>query len=321
MFECLVGHTPFQSRNPIRMILDHLEKPAPIVTESTTNFVPKGLSDIVSQCLQKNRHDRFKTVADIKRELLACRQWLPVTEIDKNPPAPRSKKHVDYDGETMIHLYKSDETTMAIQAKLQVAQKITGKRPHHGDDSNKENDFPLLLPEPNPEQEQNKEQHSPTGVAAKVLLVALLCGVLAFSATWLELGREHANPSTTPVPTVPIRPPSLGTWDVLTEENPAAAPRAVFNLAQAYMKENRYDLALPLLYFCSISEKDLGHSPLRADIESALGLCYEKDGQLIKAYRSFKLATDIYQVWLPSTSIKLEQAKRDVQRVVNEKNP
>ncbi len=118
MFECLCGHPPFVSVNPIRVILDHLEKPAPAVTECTTQFIPKDLSSIIEGCLHKDRNLRFFRISQVEHELEACLQWLPVSQVEIEPEHSPHFKHVQLNGETMLHLNAKDDVTNLIQERL-----------------------------------------------------------------------------------------------------------------------------------------------------------------------------------------------------------
>jgi len=275
MFECLVGHTPFQSRNPIRMILDHLEKPAPLVTESTTAFVPKALSDIVNQCLSKDLHTRYKTVSELIKELEACKQWMPVAE-KYHEPLPKSQKIVDYAGETMFHFSQNDATTKVIQERLERAQKNHAKKAKA---VNQDDEF-FVLPEPAPDaqpQPVKSISDRPRGMSDDMRVkvpMLLICLVVAVHAAihWSQ------QPVTAPLPPIKEPLPSQLPQPVATAQEPIEVPKAVYSLAKSYIKFGRYDLALPLLEYCEETLVSMPRSGLDAEVEAAVSTCRDNLG-------------------------------------------
>jgi len=70
MYETLCGAPPFVGTNSIQTILKHMrDQPVPISKAANQQTVPDDLNYIVMRCLEKNREDRYRNVAELKRDL------------------------------------------------------------------------------------------------------------------------------------------------------------------------------------------------------------------------------------------------------------
>jgi serine/threonine protein kinase len=89
MYETLAGKPPFQSDNPIELILRHLEdEPASFVPEIQTRCTTDGidaddLNYIVLKCLRKDPSDRYQSMAALKTALVDCVNAVPITRDKK----------------------------------------------------------------------------------------------------------------------------------------------------------------------------------------------------------------------------------------------
>jgi serine/threonine protein kinase len=70
MYETLCGRPPFVGANSIQTILKHMrEHPVPISDAAKQQMVSEDLSYIIMRCLEKDRSDRYETVAALQKDL------------------------------------------------------------------------------------------------------------------------------------------------------------------------------------------------------------------------------------------------------------
>jgi serine/threonine-protein kinase len=89
LFELLTGHTPFLPpgrtiKNPVEIVLSHLQDTPPTLQESTTRNLPATLQEIVSRCLDKAPQKRYQHARDLLRALEQAEQETTTTTA---PPA------------------------------------------------------------------------------------------------------------------------------------------------------------------------------------------------------------------------------------------
>lgn len=68
LYEMLTGELPFTSEDPTRLILKHINEPAPSV-RALRPEVPAAVEEIVGRCLAKRPADRFQTPNDLIRAI------------------------------------------------------------------------------------------------------------------------------------------------------------------------------------------------------------------------------------------------------------
>ncbi len=64
LFEALVGHPPFESENPVNVLMMHVSDPVPDIRELVPD-IPPMLEDIITRSLAKDPADRPQTIDDI----------------------------------------------------------------------------------------------------------------------------------------------------------------------------------------------------------------------------------------------------------------
>jgi serine/threonine-protein kinase len=73
----LTGRPPFVAQNPIKVILAHAHQPVEPPSQHAED-VPPDLEAVILRCLAKRPGERYQTVQELRRALLACRdagQW------------------------------------------------------------------------------------------------------------------------------------------------------------------------------------------------------------------------------------------------------
>jgi serine/threonine protein kinase len=73
--EMLTGRPPFGDRES-QPLLHRVQTERPEPLERQRPDVPTELAAVVSRCLQKDRHRRYRTAVELHRELLACRALI-----------------------------------------------------------------------------------------------------------------------------------------------------------------------------------------------------------------------------------------------------
>ena len=91
IFEMLTGRTPFQSDNPLSLMLMHSQVEPPKISEVAPQEIPKNFEDIVSRCLKKEPQERFGSVSQILAALE--HKSTPTEELDLEVlPVDRKKR-------------------------------------------------------------------------------------------------------------------------------------------------------------------------------------------------------------------------------------
>ncbi len=92
LFEMLAGHLPFDGDDPLAVMAQHVDAPVPPLKTPAGEAVPPAVEAVVRRCLEKNRDDRYPSVA----ELLADLQ--DAEHAPSGPhPLPASEAHPDHD--------------------------------------------------------------------------------------------------------------------------------------------------------------------------------------------------------------------------------
>jgi len=90
-FELLTGNTPYKADTAIASLLKrNQERAIPAVDMDPS--IPKGLSDIVAKCLEREVDQRYQTVQEILNDLDAWQGKRPVSASLISAPFPTSKK-------------------------------------------------------------------------------------------------------------------------------------------------------------------------------------------------------------------------------------
>ncbi len=90
-FELLTGNTPYKADTAIASLLKrNQERAIPAVDMDPS--IPKGLSDIVAKCLEREVDQRYQTVQEILNDLDAFQGKRPVSASFISAPLPTSKK-------------------------------------------------------------------------------------------------------------------------------------------------------------------------------------------------------------------------------------
>jgi serine/threonine-protein kinase len=69
-YEMFTGELPFTGDNPVKIIMAHLNE-APPAPSSLWREIPRPLETLILRCLEKDRDNRYRTVADLQRDLEA----------------------------------------------------------------------------------------------------------------------------------------------------------------------------------------------------------------------------------------------------------
>lgn len=85
LFEALVGTPVFAGETAVDVAGQHLHKKAPTVAERTNNSYPHRLSEIVAKCLEKKPEQRYRSMEQLRDELLEV-----IYELNCQPESPRT---------------------------------------------------------------------------------------------------------------------------------------------------------------------------------------------------------------------------------------
>lgn len=70
IFECLIGHPPFERENPVKTILAHIYDHPPSVRSRLVKFsAPDGVASVINRCLAKDPAERYDTVRSLVSDL------------------------------------------------------------------------------------------------------------------------------------------------------------------------------------------------------------------------------------------------------------
>jgi serine/threonine protein kinase len=75
MFECLTGRPPFQGDTFVEILTKQMTAKAPLLHEVRTDKTfPSRLEDIIDKCLSKQPDGRFRTIEEVKTQLVSIQQ-------------------------------------------------------------------------------------------------------------------------------------------------------------------------------------------------------------------------------------------------------
>ncbi len=84
LYEMLTGKVPFDNESPVTIALMHLQtKPTP--PRELNLSIPKAIEDIVLKALTKEVSGRYKTISDMKNDLISCEENLTAPPVPKAP--------------------------------------------------------------------------------------------------------------------------------------------------------------------------------------------------------------------------------------------
>jgi tRNA A-37 threonylcarbamoyl transferase component Bud32 len=69
LFEMLAGHLPFDGDDPLAVMSQHVDAPVPALRTPAGEAVPPSVEAVVRRCLEKNRDDRYPSVAELIADL------------------------------------------------------------------------------------------------------------------------------------------------------------------------------------------------------------------------------------------------------------
>jgi serine/threonine protein kinase len=72
MYETITGKPPFQSENPIELILKHLQEEPEPITEVGVGANAEELNYVTMRCLQKDPKERYQTMIEVEAALKDC---------------------------------------------------------------------------------------------------------------------------------------------------------------------------------------------------------------------------------------------------------
>jgi serine/threonine protein kinase len=83
LYECLVGHVPFQGDNPISIALKHIQEQPPSLHKEN-QAIPVELEETIFRAMAKNPADRFSTAREMQQALAegSVGELLPMDEDD-----------------------------------------------------------------------------------------------------------------------------------------------------------------------------------------------------------------------------------------------
>lgn len=82
LYQCLCGHTPFESENSVHILMAHINAPVPPMRLRAPQIeVPERLERFVLRCLEKDPERRPATVEDFLRELTEVENALGIVAV------------------------------------------------------------------------------------------------------------------------------------------------------------------------------------------------------------------------------------------------
>jgi len=93
LFEMLAGQLPFDGEDPLAVMAQHVDAPVPPLKQTLSGeAVPPGVEAVVRRCLEKNRDDRYPSVAELLVDL------EDAEHAPSGPhPLPGVEPHTDHD--------------------------------------------------------------------------------------------------------------------------------------------------------------------------------------------------------------------------------
>lgn len=110
-YEMLTGSLPFESKDTMELIYNHVAKEPESITEFNLD-IPKVVSDIVLKLIAKNPEERYKSASGLKKDLKRC-----LVQMENNLNMSFELGKYDYSGEFCIpeKLYGRDKECESLQ--------------------------------------------------------------------------------------------------------------------------------------------------------------------------------------------------------------
>jgi len=75
LYELLTGQLPFDSKDPLKLIHDHIAR-VPDLPSEVSSEIPEVLSAIILKLLSKDAEDRYQSAAGVQADQETCLQRL-----------------------------------------------------------------------------------------------------------------------------------------------------------------------------------------------------------------------------------------------------
>jgi len=90
LYELVTGHAPFDGESALEIFMRHVNDPVPAMAKGAAS---KNFETVISRCLEKDEAVRYQTVEELRSDLVAVVEGLPIT-IRKKPLKPDRKRRL-----------------------------------------------------------------------------------------------------------------------------------------------------------------------------------------------------------------------------------
>ncbi|MDQ2646817.1 MAG: serine/threonine protein kinase, partial [Myxococcota bacterium] len=125
LFEMLAGHLPFDGDDPLAVMAQHVDAPVPPLKTPAGEAVPLAVEAVVRRCLEKNRDDRYPSVAELLADLQDAEHAPSGPQ-----PLPASAAHPDHEAHPDLLLRDSQLPEIVVPLEeVAVAAPAVSPRP------------------------------------------------------------------------------------------------------------------------------------------------------------------------------------------------
>ncbi len=183
LYEMLTGKVPFDNESPVSIALMHLQS-TPTPPRDLNLSIPKIVEDVVLKAIAKEVANRYKTITEMKNELLSCKETLSA------PPVSSKAPETDELGGTAIfpparEVPETEDIIYTNNQKPSASSNLVPKT-----DSEEKNSPDIELDDYDDEEEEiivakkKKNKALKTTVIIAALAAALAIIVFLFSMVW-----------------------------------------------------------------------------------------------------------------------------------------
>lgn len=81
LFEMLTGHLPFRADSGLQVLMNHIQRPAPRLSEAYPKLIPETVSTLVADLMEKHPDDRPRSAMVVRRRVQEIREELKLPPV------------------------------------------------------------------------------------------------------------------------------------------------------------------------------------------------------------------------------------------------